>query len=211
MKRHLTKKNILITVLSITAIIILIYSCNKNNDSSSISPASQENPSVAQNYVYAGTDSYTITDKDGHVIGINGVKPAVNPKNGSPMSTQGCAAANSLFVAAQSGTGSCYLTTGWIPGSGYYISLYINGQPYKDPNTGYGLFIITVSGINAIIAGGISGGQGFNVFVRTYCSSDTTASYYDCPVNAYVAPSGFLCTSGGSTITGGTVKGHHGK
>jgi len=194
--------------------IILISSCKKNDDVSSPSSAgggNNQTPAIVTNT--NTTNSFTITGNDGQTIGINGTKPYVNPKTGSGMSIESCGAASGLFVVASS-SGGCYLTTAWIPGSGYCVALYINGQPYKDPNTGYGLFINTVSGVNAAISGGISGGQAFNVFVRTYCTSDTTGSYYDCPVNAYVAPAGFSCsggggTTGGGTTGGGTTTGHH--
>jgi len=128
-------------------------------------------------------------------------------KTNAPASSQkaqvaNCTAATNLFAAA---SGTSYVATGWIPGIGYMISLYVNGQPYKDPNTGYVTFINQVNSMNINVPGGLVTGQVYNIFVRTYCDSNAaTSTYYDTPVNTYTVPAGYTGT-GGTTSNAPTV------
>jgi len=215
------KKSLSVVATMFVASTILFTSCKKNDDVSSATglPGNQTATGIAPGIAVQGassnvatavnadnqTASYTVTSNDGHTIGINGVKPAGNPKTGLNM-IQSCGAASNLFVVAQSNSGGCLLANAWIPGAGSCLALYINGLQYHDPNTGYSLFSPAVNGINASssqIEGGINASEVFNVFVRNYCNTDTTgSSYFDSPITTYQVADNFVC--GGGNGGGGT-------
>src|ERR1041385_648507 len=207
------KKSHLFVATILAATTIVFSSCKKNEEASI--PAGQEQVS---NGTGSGSNTYTITSHDGHTIGINGVNQGSTPGSGSAMSG-GCAASNAPGVGALSGfylsNGSigCVLSDTIPGGSGQCFALFINGVAYRDPSSGFALFNLMFTTINAecsAISGGIQPGETFHNFVRMYCNADTTGSpYYDSPIKNYTVPSTFNSTCGGSTGgTTTTTKGH---
>ncbi len=177
---------------------VFITSCQKDQDNDTPTKG------ITQEQNQDNSNSFTITSQDGHVIGINGAKTDGRGKQ-STSTINGCGAASNLVISAISnqffsdGSTGCVLSNSWTGGGGECIALFINGQPYKDGNSGYGLWTSSCTGIAAegrLIAGGINGGETFNNFVRTYCNADTTGSpYFDSPIMDYTVASNFQCST----------------
>ncbi len=115
-----------------------------------------------------------------------------------------CSPATGLVVQLQ--PSPAFLKTAWIPGGGACLSLFINGVMWTDVNTGYGLFAMSVNGIDADcnrIKGGLSAGEQVPVFVRNYDNGDTTGAvanhlYCDTPVDICVIDPTFVGCNGGT-------------
>lgn len=215
MKKIMFKKSgfILLAIIAGTTI-MMSSSCSKNNNGDSALPSDQGGQMTTANDNPSVVNSFTITAADGHLIGVNGVKPIIMPDKGNANAPTGCSSASNLKVAAVSGiylsngTYGCILSNNWVGGGGACIALFINGVAYKDPTSGYSLWLASTNGIAAecrAIPGGIPAGKTFTNFVRTYCGTDTTISaHYDSPVVTYVVPSNFNSACG---TTSGTTKG----
>src|SRR5438477_8488799 len=112
-------KNSILTVATFFACSIIVFnSCKKNDDISSTgSPGNESAVSTVNTNPSPTINSFTITSKDGNIIGVNGTKPVVNPKTGQ-MQAASCGSVSSLVVRAVSGvalsngTIGCVLSTG---------------------------------------------------------------------------------------------------
>src|SRR5437867_359364 len=83
---------------------ILITGACKKNDDASVAPANSQDPSgIIATSNRSNDNTYAITAKDGHLIGINGKENSVNPKTGGTMTIEGCGPTLAPGVAALSG------------------------------------------------------------------------------------------------------------
>lgn len=155
--------------------------------------------------------TFKVTSKDGHIIGINGVSGKGGANAGGCVATlaPGVGVLSGFYLS--NGQVGCVLSDTIPGGTGACFALYINGDPYRDPSSGFGLFSFMFTTINAectAISGGIQAGETFKVFVRSYCNADTTGSpYFDSPVTTFVVSSTFNSTCG-SAVAPRKGKGH---